>query len=1062
MEVNKRQYSKINDKKVLHKVKKQWVTISMALLGALGLGAISQVQTHASGVHATNYNLNHSQSQNTYSLNSSNQNHQTSQNPEQILKRANQLTGSLIDRAALADNGKKISLHNSSKQATSIIRNQTAEVPNWTHLNPKIKFNQINKSDLFSNHQNHQINVQPVDYDHFVAGRSVSPNLNFLAPHYHLVNNSKIQLNGTQHQINVLPDQLVDTVNYVDSHDGNRSLIKQQKITTNYDHYGHQYTANSNQIGNPDYRLANDGSQTFELNGGIHQVNVVKNAAHIIYKFGSTVVASDQVSSLTPPDTFPKLPANYAVDPRNLNLPILNPDDRYSKGYRNGTNVVQVDLTGTCGTARWYLTPDSRIRYANDNFKPGRPNLNVLPANELLITDNGQHSATLASGSGYDQKADGSTGGKLLTKISQQVANARNLQGQDLNIKLNDLENHVQHLVIDSDVALPTNATGLFSGFHQLSDFEGANLDTSQATNLSYLFNNDWRLGDLSSLSDWSLPRATNLSHLFSNGTGHTNQITNVTPLLNWQRNSNHFKNLSGAFANDQNLKDLNGLKNWFRGSDQISDLSQTFAGDSQLSDLSPLTNWNVLPVNNLSQTFANDQQLSDWSNLYRNWEFKVSPNDQGMLNGTKYAQDAEHHLSGTPYSDSFVQAGDQVGNPDQYFWDSSAAPAQFNQKWHFINGPVNRVQLQIEFYSDHWTDDADSDDLDGGNWRWEPAGKLSGISISGQPGNEISDVENYLKFNFSRLLPVGYRFEPQTKVILVFDNEQRSSSTISSGHGLKCVEYDVDHNQFKMLNGVNRDAFTHGLQVDPGRPLMLLMTAKPKLRANQQINYHRSSAADSAASESVVSQRSVSSASGIQQDSKATVEPSLVPNSATTSVSSTSRSPQNKSENRSSENYQSAAASLVNLIQQNWASEINAMFSSAAVAYNNESTNLRADLQQFSRQLAEIKAQSHRPVQATVSQSQISSIPKVSLNFDRVPKIRLAAADAKSSNHLTIKHSRGKWLRLPHKIRIYAYHRLIGSFKRGYRIRAARIIRRHGRNYLKLKHGGYGLIKVH
>ena len=48
MMYNKQQFQKTNDKKVLHKVKKHWVVVSLAMLGALGIGSVSTTAVHAS------------------------------------------------------------------------------------------------------------------------------------------------------------------------------------------------------------------------------------------------------------------------------------------------------------------------------------------------------------------------------------------------------------------------------------------------------------------------------------------------------------------------------------------------------------------------------------------------------------------------------------------------------------------------------------------------------------------------------------------------------------------------------------------------------------------------------------------------------------------------------------------------------------------------------------------------------------------------------------------------------------------------------------------------------
>ena len=50
LEYNKNKFDKINDKKVLHKIKKHWVVISLALLSMIGAGsALTSVSANADG-----------------------------------------------------------------------------------------------------------------------------------------------------------------------------------------------------------------------------------------------------------------------------------------------------------------------------------------------------------------------------------------------------------------------------------------------------------------------------------------------------------------------------------------------------------------------------------------------------------------------------------------------------------------------------------------------------------------------------------------------------------------------------------------------------------------------------------------------------------------------------------------------------------------------------------------------------------------------------------------------------------------------------------------------------
>ena len=67
-----------------------------------------------------------------------------------------------------------------------------------------------------------------------------------------------------------------------------------------------------------------------------------------------------------------------------------------------------------------------------------------------------------------------------------------------------------------------------FSDEH-LHDISGlANLDTSNVTNMSFMFDNN-QISDLSPLANWNTGNVTDMSYMFDE-----NQISDLSPLANW------------------------------------------------------------------------------------------------------------------------------------------------------------------------------------------------------------------------------------------------------------------------------------------------------------------------------------------------------------------------------------------------------------------------------------------------------------------------------------------------------------------------------------------------
>ena len=111
----------------------------------------------------------------------------------------------------------------------------------------------------------------------------------------------------------------------------------------------------------------------------------------------------------------------------------------------------------------------------------------------------------------------------------------------------------------------------------------------------SYWFNafSDEHLHDISGLANLDTSNVTNMSFMFDN-----NQISDLSPLANW--NTGNVTDMSYMFDNNR-ISDLNSLANWNTGN--VTYMSRMFEGN-QISDLSPLANWNTGKVTDMSYMF--------------------------------------------------------------------------------------------------------------------------------------------------------------------------------------------------------------------------------------------------------------------------------------------------------------------------------------------------------------------------------------------------------------------------------------------------------------------------
>ena len=157
----------------------------------------------------------------------------------------------------------------------------------------------------------------------------------------------------------------------------------------------------------------------------------------------------------------------------------------------------------------------------------------------------------------------------------------------------------------------------------RLSKFDGSNLDLSNVTNMSGMFQ-DNSISDLTGLDNWDTSKVTNMSYMFD----HTS-ISDLTPLANW--NTSKVTNMSEMF-DDTSVSDLTPLANW--NVSNVTSMYEMFDSTS-ISDLTPLTNWDTSKVTNMGRMFGyNNSTISDLTPL-ANWNTSKVTNMSEMFDDT-------------------------------------------------------------------------------------------------------------------------------------------------------------------------------------------------------------------------------------------------------------------------------------------------------------------------------------------------------------------------------------------------------------------------------------------
>ncbi len=175
------------------------------------------------------------------------------------------------------------------------------------------------------------------------------------------------------------------------------------------------------------------------------------------------------------------------------------------------------------------------------------------------------------------------------------------------------------------DTSNVTNMSYMFYIATNLTDISPLkDWNTSNVTNMSYMFYNTTNLTDISPLKDWNTEKVTNMNCMFSN----TTNLTDISPLKDW--NTSNVANMSYMFSNTTNLTDISPLKDW--NTNSVTNMSNMFSGAKNLTDISPLKDWNTNSVTSMSSMFSGATNLTDISPL-KNWNTSNVTNMSSMFN---------------------------------------------------------------------------------------------------------------------------------------------------------------------------------------------------------------------------------------------------------------------------------------------------------------------------------------------------------------------------------------------------------------------------------------------
>lgn len=185
-----------------------------------------------------------------------------------------------------------------------------------------------------------------------------------------------------------------------------------------------------------------------------------------------------------------------------------------------------------------------------------------------------------------------------------ELTNAKNVPASVLKAYITAAKNSHATTLDLSNISLSdkiTSLKGLFQNMPNLETINLTGLQTANVTDMSYMFDGDFKLKEIIGIGGLNTSKVTNMSHMFS-------AMQSLTDDNNQPK---------GTIANGS-LTSLD-LSKW--DTSKVTNMSSMFDGQKNLQTLTGLANWNTSNVTDMSRMFANLQSLADGTFTGVNWD---------------------------------------------------------------------------------------------------------------------------------------------------------------------------------------------------------------------------------------------------------------------------------------------------------------------------------------------------------------------------------------------------------------------------------------------------------
>ena len=163
-----------------------------------------------------------------------------------------------------------------------------------------------------------------------------------------------------------------------------------------------------------------------------------------------------------------------------------------------------------------------------------------------------------------------------------------------------------------------SNVRNMYSMFrgkaaNQTNNLNLTGWDTSNVTDMGYMFYFCKYLQNISGLTNWNVGKVTNMDHMFYSCLS----ASTIGDLSNW--NVSSVTSMNCMFASCDNLKSLGDLSNW--NVSKVTDMKGMFWGDYNLS-LTGINNWRPGKLKDITFFLSNAKKATgDFSFIINNWD---------------------------------------------------------------------------------------------------------------------------------------------------------------------------------------------------------------------------------------------------------------------------------------------------------------------------------------------------------------------------------------------------------------------------------------------------------